>query len=69
MTMSGCAPTREETSAAPCRNEGCVRPAEGGELYCTECGLERSLFRRERRIGAAQRTGGSVRPVNREPER
>ncbi len=32
-----------------CRNEGCARPAEPGEDYCSACGLERSLFRRDDR--------------------
>jgi hypothetical protein len=69
MTMSECAPTREETSMAPCRNEGCGRPAEAGEAYCVECGLERSLFRRERRIEAAQRTERPSRAAGQRPGR
>jgi hypothetical protein len=32
-----------------CVNEGCVRPVERGERWCTTCGLERGLFRREAR--------------------
>ena len=35
-----------------CRREACPRPAEPEEPYCAECGLERSLFHRERRPGA-----------------
>ena len=35
--------------AEPCRNEGCSRRAEPGELWCSECGLERSLYRRDNR--------------------
>jgi hypothetical protein len=33
----------------PCANETCVRPAEPGEIYCGDCGLERSLYLRDRR--------------------
>jgi hypothetical protein len=32
-----------------CANEGCARRAEPGELWCSECGLERSLYRRDNR--------------------
>jgi hypothetical protein len=67
--MSECAPTPVETSTMPCRNEGCGRPAEGGEPYCAECGLERSLYRRERRIEAAQRTEPPARRAERGPGR
>jgi hypothetical protein len=35
--------------AATCVNEACARPAEPGERYCGECGLERSLYFRESR--------------------
>jgi hypothetical protein len=35
--------------ARPCGNEGCPRPAESGEAYCSECGLEWSLFCRDGR--------------------
>jgi hypothetical protein len=33
----------------PCGNETCPRPAEPGEAFCEECGLEHALFRREGR--------------------
>ena len=34
---------------AACANETCARRAEPGESWCAECGLERSLYRREQR--------------------
>ncbi len=43
-----------ETSAPRCVNESCPRAAEPGERYCAACGLERSLFLRERREGPAE---------------
>jgi ribosomal protein L37E len=55
MTAIDCMPVRDETTTVPCRNEGCGKRAESGEAYCAECGLERSLFRRERRFETAQR--------------
>jgi hypothetical protein len=43
-----------------CGNEGCPRPAESGEAYCCECGLEWSLFRRDwRRENEEERTHAS----------
>ena len=49
--------------AVPCVNEGCVRPAEPGERYCTTCGLERSLFDRDaRRRHAAPSAGRQPEP-------
>lgn len=33
----------------PCASEACARPVELGEIYCAECGLERSLYFRDRR--------------------
>ena len=45
------------TSPAPearCASDACPRPVEPGETYCAECGLERSLFFRERRDEKAQ---------------
>ncbi len=43
--------TQETTrpSAEPCATETCPRPAESGEAYCADCGLERSLYYRDRR--------------------
>lgn len=42
-----------------CRNEACARAAEPGELWCGECGLERSLYRRDdRRDENRARRGG-----------
>jgi hypothetical protein len=38
----------DETKAA-CANEACARPADPGEIYCAACGLERSLYFRDRR--------------------
>ena len=35
--------------AEACVNDACARPAEPGEIYCAECGLERSLYFRDRR--------------------
>ncbi len=52
----------DERSASPrrgCANEGCVRPAESGERWCAECGLERALYRRDRRAPAPQASGAS----------
>jgi hypothetical protein len=34
---------------ARCASEACPRPVEPGETYCAECGLERSLYFRDRR--------------------
>lgn len=33
-----------------CRNEGCSRPADAGEVFCFACGLERSLYERDSRL-------------------
>jgi hypothetical protein len=43
--------TPQETNPgrATCANGTCARPAEPGELYCEECGLERSLYLRDGR--------------------
>ncbi len=41
--------TRRETPAERCASEACPRPAESGEAYCADCGLERSLYFRDRR--------------------
>ncbi len=41
--------SENETAPRRCGNEACPRTAEAGERYCAECGLERSLFFRERR--------------------
>jgi hypothetical protein len=50
--------TATETRFTRCANEGCARPAEAGERYCSTCGLERDLFRREaRRPDPEIRTG------------
>jgi hypothetical protein len=38
-----------------CANEGCARPSEPGERYCSICGLERSLFDPNARRQAALR--------------
>jgi hypothetical protein len=43
-----------ETAPRKCANEACPRVAEAGERYCAECGLERSLFLRERREDPAE---------------
>ena len=37
------------SAAAACVNDACGRPVEPGEIYCAECGLERSLYFRDRR--------------------
>jgi hypothetical protein len=44
----------KETQRRICANEACPRPAEPGETYCAECGLERSLYFRESREDPAQ---------------
>jgi hypothetical protein len=49
--------TGEEKPAVRCVNEGCPRPAEPQERYCAACGLERALFRRDRRFEPARRPG------------
>jgi len=36
----------ETTAEKRCANDACPRPAVTGERFCEECGLERSLFRR-----------------------
>ncbi len=38
-----------------CANDGCARPPEPGERYCSTCGLERSLFDPQARRQAAER--------------
>lgn len=38
-----------ETPAGRCATEACPRPVESGEAYCADCGLERSLYYRDRR--------------------
>lgn len=46
-----------ESRTVRCANEGCARPAQPDDVYCAECCLERSLFRREeRRPSQADRT-------------
>ncbi len=51
--------TENETTRRRCANETCPREAEAEERYCAECGLERSLFLRERREDPAEiRTNG-----------
>lgn len=42
-------PERAERIVRECANEGCVRSAEAGERWCATCGLERALYRRDRR--------------------
>src|SRR2546428_500478 len=42
-----------------CRNDGCSRLAEPGDVYCGECGLERSLFRRDARLRSSGDRGDS----------
>ena len=55
----GEAMTENETTPRHCANEACPRAAEAGERYCAECGLERSLFLRERREDPVEiRTNG-----------
>jgi hypothetical protein len=52
--------SKEMPVAARCGNEGCPRPAESGEAYCFECGLEWSLYRRDgRRQDEAERAEAS----------
>jgi hypothetical protein len=53
--------TNERSAPArPCGNEGCPHPAESGEAYCSGCGLEWSLFRRDgRRADVEERTNTS----------
>jgi hypothetical protein len=36
----------EATVRKQCDNDACPRPVEPGERFCEECGLERSLYRR-----------------------
>lgn len=43
---------RAEPNVRECANEGCARPAETGERWCATCGLERALYRRDRRTPA-----------------
>jgi len=51
--------TDHETPPRRCANETCPREAEASERYCAECGLERSLFLRERRdLPDSTRTDG-----------
>ena len=38
-----------ETPAERCASDTCPRPVEPGEAYCEDCGLERSLYFRDRR--------------------
>jgi len=50
---------KDNETLRSCANEACPRAAEPGERYCAECGLERSLFLRERREDPAEiRTNG-----------
>jgi hypothetical protein len=49
-------PNETRPAAAPqCASETCARPSEHGEIYCAECGLERSLYFRERRVERGDR--------------
>ena len=36
----------EATANMQCGNDACPRPAEPDERFCEECGLERSLYKR-----------------------
>jgi hypothetical protein len=47
----------DEPTGIRCSNEGCPRQAEPGERYCVVCGLERALYRRDRRPQTAERPG------------
>ncbi len=54
------------TSLTPCANEACPRSAEAGEAYCADCGLERSLYRRDsRHAGESSRPEGRPGPTGR----
>jgi len=57
--------TQETTrpSAEQCATETCPRPAESGEAYCADCGLERSLYYRERRVERGDRGRREARGV------
>ena len=58
--------TENEASPRRCTNETCPREVEADERYCAECGLERSLFLRERREGPGpDRTDGGEREPGR----
>ena len=37
----------EAAATNRCDNDACPRPAEPGERFCEECGLEQSLYRRD----------------------
>ena len=54
---------KKRMSAEPCATEACPRPAESGEAYCAECGLERSLYYRERRVERGDRDRRDAREV------
>jgi hypothetical protein len=49
-----------------CRNEGCSKPADPGEIFCFACGLERSLYERDSRPGLVN---ASARGAQEEPRR
>ena len=41
--------TAPAENGVKCANDGCPRPPEAGERWCSTCGLERSLYRRDAR--------------------
>jgi hypothetical protein len=51
--MNERATTESEAVPRHCANDTCSREAEAGERYCADCGLERSLFLRDRREDSA----------------
>lgn len=59
-------PNETKTAAAQtCANETCARPAEPEETYCADCGLERSLYFRERRESESDRQVEALRETAR----
>ena len=57
--------TETREPAERCTSDTCPRPAEVGEAYCEECGLERSLYFRDRREDRGEIVASAVRDAPR----
>ena len=57
--------TETREPAERCASDTCPRPAEAGESYCADCGLERSLYFRDRREDRGEIPASALRDATR----
>ena len=57
--------TETREPAERCVSDTCPRPAETGEAYCADCGLERSLYFRDRREDHGEIPASALRDATR----